>query len=104
VFDSAPRLPGLIDVGSLKDEATTATSRGDGSHLAGPSRPQRAPNTASPRAGKNGESQSEPEACAPSGAEGPKPRLLGDAAPVSSYPHAPAAAASPLAAPLTAGE
>jgi hypothetical protein len=104
-FDSAPRLPGLIDVTALRSEPTTAssrgqepTSRGEEGHIAGSSRPQRAPNAASKRGGKNAENKSEPGACSDSGAEGPKTRFSGPAAPVSSYLHAPAAAASPLAA------
>jgi len=97
-FDSAPRLPGLIDVTALRSEPTTSTSRGQKAAFAGSSRPQRAPNAASPRGGKNGETESEPEACAHYGKETPKPRLLSGAAPLSSYPQTPVVPSSPLAA------
>ena len=42
-------LSGLIDIEQLKDKATTASSRGDASQFAGPSRPQHAPNAAQAR-------------------------------------------------------
>jgi len=97
-FDSTPRLPGLIDVSALKAEATTASSRGEKGRFAGPSRPQRALNAAPSRGDGNGESSPAPDTCTGSPAKALETRLLGDAAPVSSYLQTPVVASSPAAA------
>jgi DNA primase catalytic core len=97
-FDSAPRLPGLIDVTALRAEATTASSRGEKARFAGSSRPQRAPNAAPSRGAETAASPCGTTPSAEPAAEALKTRLLSDAAPVSSYLQDAIVAASPLAA------
>jgi hypothetical protein len=108
---TAVHLSGLIDVQELSAHSYDGDRSGGNADRSGangdrspPGRLSVGGRSARGRGSKAAKNHNGTSACADAAAEPSKPRLLGDAAPVSSYPHAPAVASSPLAAPLTARE
>jgi DNA primase catalytic core len=101
---TAVHLSGLIDVQELSAHSYDGDRSGGNADRSPPGRPSVGGRSGRGRGSKTAKKHNGTSACADSAAQTPEPRLLGGAAPVSSYLHAPAAASSPLAAPLTAGE
>jgi hypothetical protein len=103
---TAVHLSGLIDVQQLSAHSYdgdrsggNAARSGANSDRSPPGRPSVGGRSGRGRGSKTAKNHNGTSACADPTAEMPKPRLLGDAAPVSSYLHAPV-----VASPLAAGE